>query len=132
MKREGHQFLHNHGRNRWFDKSFSLLGAKGGDVAVHFEHSWGDGVCVVRYAEEIFADQKNVPSARSGGSIDSPVKLEWDLDDKISQSLQKSEDTFRKVADSLQLKVFFIIFLQSFLGSFLIIFFSIPIQDNCV
>eukprot|EP00008_Paramoeba_atlantica_P000467 CAMPEP_0201505228 /NCGR_PEP_ID=MMETSP0151_2-20130828/85650_1 /ASSEMBLY_ACC=CAM_ASM_000257 /TAXON_ID=200890 /ORGANISM="Paramoeba atlantica, Strain 621/1 / CCAP 1560/9" /LENGTH=561 /DNA_ID=CAMNT_0047899063 /DNA_START=355 /DNA_END=2040 /DNA_ORIENTATION=+ len=100
----GHQFLHNHGRNRWFDKSFSLLGAKGGDVAVHFEHSWGDGVCVVRYAEEIFADQKNVPSARSGGSIDSPVKLEWDLDDKISQSLQKSEDTFRKVADSLQLK----------------------------
>lgn len=42
-------FLHGDGVNRWFDKSFSLILSKDGVAGVNFEHSWGDGVAVLRY-----------------------------------------------------------------------------------
>lgn len=41
---------------RWFDKSFQLIITRGGTAAVNFEHSWGDGVAVLRYFKEVFAD----------------------------------------------------------------------------
>lgn len=43
------KFLHGNGANRWFDKSISLIVAKDGTAGVNFEHSWGDGVAVLRY-----------------------------------------------------------------------------------
>lgn len=42
-------FLHGDGKNRWFDKSFSLIITKDGFAGVNFEHSWGDGVAILRY-----------------------------------------------------------------------------------
>mmetsp|Transcript_13485 Transcript_13485/g.33116 ORF Transcript_13485/g.33116 Transcript_13485/m.33116 type:complete len:403 (-) Transcript_13485:13-1221(-) len=40
------------GRNRWFDKSFQLIILPNGKAAVNFEHSWGDGVAVLRCVRE--------------------------------------------------------------------------------
>lgn len=42
-------YLHTDGTNRWFDKSFSLIVSKDGYGGINFEHSWGDGVAVLRY-----------------------------------------------------------------------------------
>lgn len=42
-------FLHADGTNRWFDKSFSLIVSKDGYSGINFEHSWGDGVAVLRF-----------------------------------------------------------------------------------
>jgi len=42
-------YLHADGTNRWFDKSFSLIVSKDGYGGINFEHSWGDGVAVLRY-----------------------------------------------------------------------------------
>ena len=41
---------------RWFDKSFSLIVDKDGRAAVNFEHSWGDGVAVLRFVNEVHKD----------------------------------------------------------------------------
>ena len=41
---------------RWFDKSFSLIVAKDGMAGLNFEHSWGDGVAVLRYFQDIYKD----------------------------------------------------------------------------
>lgn len=46
---------------RWFDKSFSLFVDKGGKAAVNFEHSWGDGVAVLRYFQDIYKDSTSNP-----------------------------------------------------------------------
>lgn len=54
-------FLHGDGRNRWFDKSFSLQLTKDGMAAVNFEHSWGDGVAVLRYFQDIYKDSTENP-----------------------------------------------------------------------
>lgn len=42
-------YLHADGTNRWFDKSFSIILSKDGYGGINFEHSWGDGVAVLRY-----------------------------------------------------------------------------------
>lgn len=42
--------------NRWFDKSLSLIVAKDGTAAVNFEHSWGDGVAVLRFFNEVYKE----------------------------------------------------------------------------
>lgn len=50
------KFLYGPGSNRWFDKSFTLIVAKDGVAGVNFEHSWGDGVAVLRYFQDIYKD----------------------------------------------------------------------------
>lgn len=42
--------------NRWFDKSFTLIVTKDGKAAINFEHSWGDGVAILRFFNEIYSD----------------------------------------------------------------------------
>lgn len=41
---------------RWFDKSLSLILTGSGNACVNFEHAWGDGVAVLRYFNEVFAN----------------------------------------------------------------------------
>lgn len=44
-------YLHADGTNRWFDKSFSLIVSKDTYSGINFEHSWGDGVAILRYLQ---------------------------------------------------------------------------------
>jgi len=46
---------------RWFDKCFTLIVTKKGHTAINFEHSWGDGVAVLRYMIEVFKDTTTKP-----------------------------------------------------------------------
>lgn len=50
-------YLHADGTNRWFDKSFSLIVSKDGYSGINFEHSWGDGVAVLRYFQVCVLDR---------------------------------------------------------------------------
>lgn len=47
---------------RWFDKCFSLILTADGELALNFEHAWGDGVAVMSYFNEITKDLANRPS----------------------------------------------------------------------
>jgi carnitine O-palmitoyltransferase 2 len=63
--------------NRWFDKSFTLIVSKTGHTAVNFEHSWGDGVAVLRYMIETFKDTTTNPTVGPGTQpaiVDSGVR----------------------------------------------------------
>lgn len=62
--REG---LFDNAGNRWFDKSFSLLIAKDGTTSVNFEHSWGDGVAVMRYCNDVCREVKTRPYVTTAG-----------------------------------------------------------------
>lgn len=46
---------------RWFDKTFSLIVAGDGVAGVNFEHSWGDGVAVLRYFNDIYNETTTKP-----------------------------------------------------------------------
>ncbi|XP_011638151.1 carnitine O-palmitoyltransferase 2, mitochondrial [Pogonomyrmex barbatus] len=55
------KYLHSDGTNRWFDKSFSVIVSKDGYGGINFEHSWGDGVAVLRYFQDVKADISKKP-----------------------------------------------------------------------
>lgn len=55
---------------RWFDKSFNVIVTKNGLSAINFEHSWGDGVAVLRFFNELYKHTTTKPytSSKSGVS----------------------------------------------------------------
>ncbi|KAH0947481.1 hypothetical protein HN011_000231 [Eciton burchellii] len=55
------KYLHADGTNRWFDKSFSLIVSKDGYAGINFEHSWGDGVAILRYFQDVKNDISKKP-----------------------------------------------------------------------
>lgn len=68
-----------HGRhNRWYDKSLQLIVSANAKAAINFEHSWGDGVSVLRFANEICEDSFKRPltaaSQASSSSVTNVVK----------------------------------------------------------
>lgn len=90
-------FLFDEHANRWYDKSFSVIVDKTGTVGINFEHSWGDGVAVLRYFNEIYKDTTTNPfvhpNTGKAPDVESTVKpLEFDLDDKAKQYIKDSVD----------------------------------------
>uniref|UniRef100_A0A1A9W083 Choline/carnitine acyltransferase domain-containing protein n=1 Tax=Glossina brevipalpis TaxID=37001 RepID=A0A1A9W083_9MUSC len=97
-------FLAGKATNRWFDKSVSLLLGNDGTAAVNFEHSWGDGVAVLRYFNEIYKETINKPflsiqdlQSLSSVAIDSSKvrSLSFEIDDKLRagiDSVQRKHD----------------------------------------
>lgn len=95
-----HSMLHSDGTNRWFDKSFNLIIAKDGTAAVHLEHSWGDGVAVLRFFNEVFKDSTQAPAITPQGqpaSTDSSVvvqKLQFRLNDALKTGISTAKEKF--------------------------------------
>lgn len=95
----GHNFLHGSNQsgplNRWFDKSFSLIITKDGHSCINFEHSWGDGVAILRFFNDTYNDSAKYPQITapisepdmSGVNVE---KLDFDLDDRLRESIATS------------------------------------------
>jgi carnitine O-palmitoyltransferase 2 len=74
-------FLHAR-HNRYYDKSLQLIVAGNGRAGINFEHSWGDGVSVLRFANEIcedsFAHELSAPS--EGATCDPQIVTPLPID----------------------------------------------------
>ncbi|XP_044285807.1 carnitine O-palmitoyltransferase 2, mitochondrial isoform X2 [Varanus komodoensis] len=105
-----HTMLHGDGINRWYDKSFNLILAKDGTTAVHFEHSWGDGVAVLRFQNEVFKDSTQAPAITPQAQpavVDSAVavqKLNFKLNDALKEGITKVKQTFDATVKTLTMK----------------------------
>jgi hypothetical protein len=78
--------IHHHNT---FAQSFQLIVTKNGKAAVNFEHSWGDGVAVLRYFDEIYKESVATPAAQPATKA-SPTKV----------SIKKSMRYFNTIASS--------------------------------
>ncbi|XP_063217851.1 carnitine O-palmitoyltransferase 2, mitochondrial [Bacillus rossius redtenbacheri] len=102
-------FLHGDGTNRWFDKTFSLCVAGDGTSAVNFEHSWGDGVAVLRYIQDIHKDSTANPRVHtgtqtSGGDPANLVRrLQFSLDETSKRAILDARKKYRATCDSLRI-----------------------------
>uniref|UniRef100_A0AC35U6V8 FHA domain-containing protein n=1 Tax=Rhabditophanes sp. KR3021 TaxID=114890 RepID=A0AC35U6V8_9BILA len=65
----------NDGSNRWFDKCFQLIVDKNGQATINFEHSWGDGVAVLRLMEESLKDTQNNKFVLAGQKVNPEVDV---------------------------------------------------------
>ncbi|KAK6308785.1 hypothetical protein J4Q44_G00202480 [Coregonus suidteri] len=102
-----HNMLHGDGTNRWYDKSFSIIMAKCGNAAINFEHSWGDGVAVLRFQNEVFKDSTENPLVNPGSqpaAVDSASavrRLQFNLDAELENGVSKAKDNFHAAVSKL-------------------------------
>lgn len=92
LVREMESFLHGRPSyqplDRWFDKSVSLVFSQAGNACVNFEHSWGDGVPVARFMEDIWNDTqgtKTQPGSEVYGTLKASLNLPREL--KVNEDL---------------------------------------------
>jgi len=97
----------NRGRNRWFDKSFQLIVLPNGTAALNFEHSWGDGVAVLRYFNEVAKDAENMPATTATVAPPSPpTKLNFEVTPQVSNTIKEACKAYDGVCESVEHLVF--------------------------
>ncbi|XP_069498274.1 carnitine O-palmitoyltransferase 2, mitochondrial-like isoform X2 [Ambystoma mexicanum] len=95
-----HVMLHGSGLNRWYDKSFSIIMANDGTSAINFEHSWGDGVAILRLQNEVYKDSTENPAISPKdmpASVDSSkavTRLQFQLNNVLKEGITKAKDHF--------------------------------------
>ncbi|KAG7201978.1 hypothetical protein KM043_004673 [Ampulex compressa] len=107
-------YLHADGTNRWFDKSFSVIVTKDGVAGINFEHSWGDGVAVLRFFKDVKKDITEKPTfhpedANHLNVTGAPIKkLEFCLDAKAQNIIEIEKKIYKEWTE--QLSIDFIIY----------------------
>lgn len=102
-----HNMLHGDGCNRWYDKSFSVIVTKDGQAAINFEHSWGDGVAVLRFQNEVFKDTTEKPLVHPGSApaaVDSASavrRLHFNLDGELENGIKRAKENFDSAVSKL-------------------------------
>lgn len=105
-----HNMLHGSGLNRWFDKSFSIIMMEDGTTAINFEHSWGDGVAVLRFQNEVFKDSTELPSMSpesaptAADSSKAVQKLTFNLDDPLKAAVSEARRKFDALVASVTIE----------------------------
>ena len=81
-----------------------MIVTKNGKGSIHFEHSWGDGVTVLRYFNEIYKDSiaKHHVGNASGGRVE---KLDPQLSTNLIHALEKAKSDFEDVKKSFAVDV---------------------------
>lgn len=92
---ESRCMLHGKATDRWLDKSFQLIVTRDGEAAINFEHSWGDGIAVVRFADEVhqFCERMRYDETTAvANSTDAAPsrRLDWDLTSSTKQAIERA------------------------------------------
>ncbi|XP_014272988.1 carnitine O-palmitoyltransferase 2, mitochondrial [Halyomorpha halys] len=105
------RYLHSNGLTRWFDKSFSLIVGRDGTAGLNFEHSWGDGVAILRYFTDIYKDSTNNPqvhptSKYNLSSAENLVSdLVFNLDNPSKEFIVNAKNKYSLTCDSLDIEL---------------------------
>lgn len=100
--------------NKWLDKSFNLCVTQSGEAGWCFEHSWGDGLCMHYFVNEISKDSIEQPQVHPGSvaavvdSVSDVRRLQFNLDSELKNGIKKANDNFN--LDVSQLGVAFMSF----------------------
>lgn len=111
MLKLAHNMLHGPASNRWFDKSIQLIITKNGSASINMEHSWGDGVAVLRFFNDVFQDSTENhhihPHSTPAGIDPSQMvrKLEFKIDETIKDSINKARENYHKATSKLNLDI---------------------------
>ena len=104
----GRQFLHGDPKksNRWWDKSFSLLVSKNGYLSCNFEHSWGDGVAVMRWVNDVWnTASEKIEAPLAERATEAPQEIEFVLSDTVKDAVKASVSRFQTQVDALKYDV---------------------------
>lgn len=115
QEQAAHNYLHGNSCkqnnlpcNRWFDKSFGLIFDSLAHVAITFEHSWGDGVAVLRLFNDIYKDstrRRFVGPKSQLATLDPSLisHLDFELTPDLRDQLYKVDSIWREATSNLDL-----------------------------
>jgi carnitine O-palmitoyltransferase 2 len=96
--------LHGKGTDRWLDKSFQLIVTANAKAAINFEHSWGDGVAVLRFASEIFDHSISMPATETPAPpASAPGELRFVLPPPLAGAVVDAASQFDETIRGTQL-----------------------------
>lgn len=89
---------------RLLDQSIQLIIAGNGKSAVNFEHSWGDGVAVLRFFNDVYKDSVVSPIANT--SSPAPMEpLPFNLSDNTKATVERAGHEFDTLVNSMSQKI---------------------------
>jgi carnitine O-palmitoyltransferase 2 len=106
-------FLFSDGTNRWFDKSVSMMVAADGTAGLNFEHSWGDGVAVLRFFQEIYKETttrpflhpKDLKALSHVDGTEGVRHLKFRLDDHLKAGIVQAQQNHLSICESLDMNI---------------------------
>lgn len=104
-------FLYGDGKNRWFDKCFSLIFTADGQTAINFEHSWGDGVAVMSYFNEVYKDvneKARIHPDSTPANIDASQYvriLDFNLTPSLEAAIDQAIQTYEANTSALEIDI---------------------------
>lgn len=112
LTRITHNVCSGAGSNRWYDKSFSIILTQNGVGAINFEHSWGDGVLLLRFVNEISRDTSEQPLVHPGSAAAAAVdsasavrRLRFKLDSELENGINKARERSELLSSNLTVDV---------------------------
>lgn len=89
--------VHGNPRHRWFDKPCTLIVTSDGRLCSNCEHSWGDGIAMMRWGQEIVKEISKpsyTPSSPPDYSyVTTPITFRLDeaLQNKVTEAGTSAE-----------------------------------------
>ncbi|UJR23635.1 hypothetical protein I4U23_026620 [Adineta vaga] len=107
------KYLCYNASNRWYDKSFNMIMLLDGTLGLHCEHSWGDGVALLRFCNDIDKDANGNNKINStnyqlikSSTNDSIEKLEFHFDDQIKNEFNISKQNYKEFISKFNVNIF--------------------------
>jgi carnitine O-palmitoyltransferase 2 len=107
------KYLCYNAANRWYDKSFNMIMLSDGTLGLHCEHSWGDGIALLRFCNDIDKDanengkiDSNIYQTITSSSCDSIEKLEFQFNDQLKHEFDVSTTNYNELVSKVNVKVY--------------------------
>ncbi|XP_058529482.1 carnitine O-palmitoyltransferase 1, muscle isoform isoform X2 [Ochotona princeps] len=110
----GKALLHGNCYNRWFDKSFTLISFKNGQLGLNTEHAWADAPIIGHLWEFVLGtDTFHLGYTETGHCLGKanptlapPQRLQWDIPEQCQAVIERSYQVARALADDVELCCF--------------------------
>ncbi|CAF0953943.1 unnamed protein product [Rotaria magnacalcarata] len=107
------KYLCYNASNRWYDKSFNMIMLSDGTLGLHCEHSWGDGVALLRFCNDIDKDANEHGKMNStnyesinASTNDCIEKLEFQFDDKLKNEFETSRKNYNDFVSKVNVNIY--------------------------
>ncbi|KAI5137931.1 carnitine O-palmitoyltransferase 1, muscle isoform isoform X2 [Manis pentadactyla] len=110
----GKALLHGNCHNRWFDKSFTLIAFKNGQLGLNTEHAWADAPIIGHLWEFVLGTETfHLGYTETGHCLGRPrpelappQRLQWDIPEPCQAVIESSYQVAKALADDVELYCF--------------------------
>ncbi|OQV22485.1 Carnitine O-palmitoyltransferase 1, liver isoform [Hypsibius exemplaris] len=105
--------LHGNGKNRWYDKSFTMVVLKNGKSGLNVEHSWADAPVVGHAWEWAITEDLGFMGYEADGhtkgvvelSPTPPQRLSWEISEECMRAIDTSYTLAKSLCEDVDLRV---------------------------